>query len=100
MVVSEEKYFPATISCRVHKIHTVIKDKLASELMEIFNKTIFGPLLNVDMIFSSQLFHFLLREISDERSDVTSFEILEKKVTFIKVDFKLVISLWLTDVMV
>lgn len=82
-------------------ICAVIKNKLTSEQMEMFNKTILGPLLNVDMVINDRLFHHSLsREVSDERSDIISFEILGKKVTFTQEDFNLVTSLWLTGVMV
>lgn len=50
------------------------------------------------MVFNDQLFHSLLSEVIDERSNVVNFDILGKKVTFSQVEFKLVIGLWLTGV--
>lgn len=83
MVVFEDKYFSPSFSCQVHKTHTVSKDKLTNEHMEMFNKMIFRLFLNVDIVFNSQLFHhFLFREESDNRLNIISFEILGKKVTF------------------
>ncbi|TYK25901.1 Ulp1-like peptidase [Cucumis melo var. makuwa] len=52
MAVPSDKYFPATVSCQVHKIDSLIKDKLTKEQLQMFNKTIFGPLLNVKMVFN------------------------------------------------
>ena len=67
MIVPGDKYFPTTVSCQVHKIGTLIKDKLTKEQLHIFHKTIFGPLLNVNMVFNGQLIHnFLLRQILEE----------------------------------
>ncbi|KAL0560781.1 hypothetical protein IC582_001194 [Cucumis melo] len=64
MVVPSDKYFPATVSCQVHKIDSLIKDKLTKEQLQMFDETIFGPLLNVNMVFNGQLIHhFLLRQI-------------------------------------
>ncbi|TYK01664.1 Ulp1-like peptidase [Cucumis melo var. makuwa] len=67
MTVPSDKYFPATVSCQVHKIGSLIKDKLTKEQLQMFHKTIFGPLLNVNMVFNGQLIHhFLLRQIPEE----------------------------------
>ncbi|KAA0062913.1 MuDRA-like transposase [Cucumis melo var. makuwa] len=67
MAVPSDKYFPATVSCQVHKIDSLIKDKLTKEQLQMFDKTIFGPLLNVNMVFNGQLIHhFLLRQIPED----------------------------------
>ncbi|TYK18649.1 MuDRA-like transposase [Cucumis melo var. makuwa] len=67
IVVPSDKYFPATISCQVHKIGNLVKNKLTKEQLQIFDKTIFGPLLNVNMVFNGQLIHhFLLRVDGEE----------------------------------
>lgn len=51
--------------------------------MDIFRKTSFGSLLDVDVVLNGKLFHhFLLREVEDENLNVISFNILGKKVTF------------------
>ncbi|KAA0067111.1 Ulp1-like peptidase [Cucumis melo var. makuwa] len=64
MVVPSDKYFPATVSCQVHKIDSLIKDKLTKEQLKMFDKKVFGPLLNFNMVLNSQLIHhFLLRKI-------------------------------------
>ncbi|KAA0025135.1 MuDRA-like transposase [Cucumis melo var. makuwa] len=58
MVVPSDKYFPATVSCKVHKIGSLIKDKLTKEQLQMFDKTIFGPLLNVNMVFNDVEYYF------------------------------------------
>lgn len=66
--------------------------------MDMFRKTSFGPLLDVNLVFNGQLFHhFLLREVRDESADYISFNILEKKVTFTQKDFNLITGLWPTE---
>ncbi|KAA0062480.1 MuDRA-like transposase [Cucumis melo var. makuwa] len=80
MAVPSDKYFPATVSCQVHKIGSLIKDKLTKEQLQMFDKTIFGPLLNVNMVFNGQLIHhFLLRQIpEDGNADGICFSVLGK----------------------
>ena len=98
MAVSEDKYFPATVSCMVHKTSSLIKSKLTTDQMEMFRKTSFGPLLDVDLVFNGQLFHhFLLREVREDSTDSISFNILGKKVTFTQEEFNLVTGLWPTE---
>ncbi|KAA0044934.1 Ulp1-like peptidase [Cucumis melo var. makuwa] len=80
MAVPSDKYFPATVSCQVHKIGSLIKDKLTKEQLQMFDKTIFGPLLNVNMVFNGQLIHhFLLRQILEDENKklITCLEIEE-----------------------
>ncbi|KAA0062142.1 Ulp1-like peptidase [Cucumis melo var. makuwa] len=55
MAVPSNKYFPVTVLCQVHKIDSLIKDKLSKEQLQMFDKTIFGPLLNGQLIH-----HFLV----------------------------------------
>ncbi|XP_038894652.1 uncharacterized protein LOC120083141 [Benincasa hispida] len=45
MDVPPEKYFPATVSCQVHKTAFVIKNKLTEEQIRLYRKIVFGPLL-------------------------------------------------------
>ncbi|TYK26851.1 Ulp1-like peptidase [Cucumis melo var. makuwa] len=67
MVVPSDKYFTVTVSCQVHKIGSLIKDRLTKEQLQMLEKTIFGPFLNVNMVFNGQLiYHFLLRQIPEE----------------------------------
>ncbi|KAA0042072.1 Ulp1-like peptidase [Cucumis melo var. makuwa] len=82
MAVPSDKYFPATVSCQVHKIDSLIKDKLTKDQLQMFEKTIFGPLLNVNMVFNGQLIHhFLLRQIpEDGNADGICFSVLGKNV--------------------
>ncbi|KAA0048125.1 Ulp1-like peptidase [Cucumis melo var. makuwa] len=82
MTVPSDKYFFATVSCKVHKISSLIKDKLTKEQLQMFDKTIFGPLLNVNMVFNDQLIHhFLLRQIpEDGNADGICFSVLGKNV--------------------
>ncbi|KAA0038138.1 Ulp1-like peptidase [Cucumis melo var. makuwa] len=82
MTVPSDKYFPATVSCQVHKIGSLIKDKLTKDQLQMFEKIIFGPLLNVNMVFNGQLIHhFLLRQIpEDGNADEICFSVLGKNV--------------------
>ncbi|TYK19837.1 Ulp1-like peptidase [Cucumis melo var. makuwa] len=100
MVLPSDKYFPATVSCQVHKIGNLIKDKLTKEQLEMFNKTIFGPLLNVNMVFNGQLIHhFLLRQIPEEaNTNGIYFSLLGKNVCFTQKEFNIITGLWPTNV--
>ncbi|KAA0037238.1 hypothetical protein IC582_013546 [Cucumis melo] len=99
MAVPSGKYFPATVSCQVHKISTLIKDKLTKEQLQMFDKTIFGSLLNVNMVFNDQLIHhFLLRQISEDgNADGIYFSVLGKNVRFTQKKFNIIIGLWPTN---
>ncbi|KAL0544869.1 hypothetical protein IC582_019999 [Cucumis melo] len=98
MAVPSDKYFPATVSCQVHKIDSLIKDKLTKEQLQMFDKTIFGPLLNVNMVFNGQLIHhFLLRQIpEDGNADGIYFSVLGKNVRFTQKEFNIITELWPT----
>ncbi|KAA0037752.1 MuDRA-like transposase [Cucumis melo var. makuwa] len=98
MAVPSDKYFPATVSCKVHKIDSLIKDKLTKEQLQMFDKTIFGPLLNVNMVFNGQLIHhFLLRQIpEDGNADGIYFSVLGKNVRFTQKEFNIITELWPT----
>ncbi|TYK23799.1 Ulp1-like peptidase [Cucumis melo var. makuwa] len=98
MAVPSEKYFPATVSCQVHKIGSLIKDKLTKDQLQMFEKTIFGPLLNVNMVFNGQLIHhFLLRQIpEDGNADGICFSVLGKNVRFTQKEFNIITGLWPT----
>ncbi|KAL0560742.1 hypothetical protein IC582_001155 [Cucumis melo] len=99
MAVPSDKYFFATVSCKVHKISSLIKDKLTKEQLQMFDKTIFGPLLNVNMVFNDQLIHhFLLRQIpEDGNADGIYFSVLGKNVRFTQKEFNIITGLWLTN---
>ena len=99
MAVPSEKYFPATVSCQVHKIGSLIKDKLTKDQLQMFEKTIFGPLLNVNMVFNGQLIHhFLLRQIpEDGNADGICFSVLGKNVCFTQKEFNIITGLWPTN---
>ncbi|KAL0552022.1 hypothetical protein IC582_011115 [Cucumis melo] len=99
MAVPSNKYFPATVSCQVHKIGSLIKDKLIKEQLQMFDKTIFSPLLNVNMVFNGQLIHhFLLRQISEDGNvDGICFSILGKNVCFTQKEFNIITGLWPTN---
>ncbi|KAL4025517.1 hypothetical protein IC575_013918 [Cucumis melo] len=96
MVVPSDKYFPATVSCQVHKIGSLIKDKLIKEQLQMFDKTIFGPLLNVNIVFNGQfIHHFLLRQIpEDGNADGIYFSVLRKNVRFTQKEFNIITGLW------
>ncbi|KAA0041180.1 Ulp1-like peptidase [Cucumis melo var. makuwa] len=98
MAVPSDKYFPATVSCQVHKIDSLIKDKLTKDQLQMFEKTIFGPLLNVNMVFNGQLIHhFLLRQIpEDGNADGICFSVLGKNVRFTQKEFNILTGLWPT----
>ncbi|TYK06662.1 Ulp1-like peptidase [Cucumis melo var. makuwa] len=100
MVVPSDKYFPATVSCQVHKISSLIKDKLTKQQLKMFDKAIFGPFLNVNMDFNGQLIHhFLLRQIpEDANADGICFSVLEKNVRFIQKEFNIITGLWPTNI--
>ncbi|KAA0032785.1 Ulp1-like peptidase [Cucumis melo var. makuwa] len=100
MDVPRDKYFPATLSCQVHKIDSLIKDKLTKEQLKMFNKTIFGPLLNVNMVFKGQLiYYFLLRQIPKEaNADEIYFSVLGKNVYFTQKEFNIITGLWPTNI--
>ncbi|KAL4023193.1 hypothetical protein IC575_016944 [Cucumis melo] len=99
MVVPSDKYFPTTVSCQVHKIGS-LKDKQTKELLQMFDKTIFGPLLNVNMVFNGQLIHhFLLKHIPKEaNANGICFSVLGKNVRFTKKEFNIITGLWSTNV--
>ncbi|KAL0534380.1 hypothetical protein IC582_028670 [Cucumis melo] len=99
MAVSSDKYFPATVSCQVHKIGSLIKDKLTKEQLQMFDKTIFGPLLNVNMVFNGQLIHhFLLMQIPEDGNvNGICFSVLGKNVRFTQKEFNIITGLWPTN---
>ncbi|KAA0060808.1 Ulp1-like peptidase [Cucumis melo var. makuwa] len=99
MAVSSDKYFPATVSCQVHKIDSLIKDKLTKEQLQMFDKTIFGPLPNVNMVFNGQLIHhFFLRQIpEDGNANGICFSVLGKNVHFTQKEFNIITGLWPTN---
>ncbi|TYK21833.1 MuDRA-like transposase [Cucumis melo var. makuwa] len=99
MAIPSDKYFPATVSCQVHKIDSLIKDKLTKEQLQMFDKTIFGPLLNVNMVFNGQLIHhFLLRQIlEDGNADEICFSVLGKNARFTQKEFNIITGLWPTN---
>ncbi|KAL0556168.1 hypothetical protein IC582_004678 [Cucumis melo] len=99
MVVPSDKYFPSTMSCQVHKIGSLIKDKLTKEHLQMFDKIIFGPLLNMNMVFNDQLIHhFLLRHIpEDGNADGICFSVLGKNVRFTQKKFNIITGLWPTN---
>ncbi|KAL0537374.1 hypothetical protein IC582_026352 [Cucumis melo] len=99
MAVPSDKYFPATVSCQVHKIGSLIKDKLTKDQLQMFEKIIFGPLLNVNMVFNGQLIHhFLLRQIpEDGNADGICFSVLGKNVCFTQNEFNIITELWPTN---
>ena len=78
----------------------VIKDKLTKEQLQMFHKSIFGPLLNVNMVFNDQLiYHFLLRKIPEEaNANGICFSILGRNVRFTQNKFNIIIGLWPTKV--
>ncbi|KAL0546648.1 hypothetical protein IC582_016560 [Cucumis melo] len=99
MAVPSDKYFPATVSCQLHKIRSLIKDKLTKDQLQMFEKTIFGPLLNVNIVFNGQLIHhFLLRQIpEDGNADGICFSVLGKNVRFTQKEFNIITGLWPTN---
>ncbi|KAA0061902.1 Ulp1-like peptidase [Cucumis melo var. makuwa] len=99
MAVTSDKYFPATVSCQVHKIGSLIKDKLTKDQLQMFEKTIFGPLLNVNILFNGQLIHhFLLRQIpEDGNANGICFSLLGKNVCFTQKEFNIITGLWPTN---
>ncbi|KAL0549618.1 hypothetical protein IC582_014104 [Cucumis melo] len=82
MAVPSDKYFPATVSCQVHKIGSLIKDKLTKDQLQMFEKTIFGPLLNIP---------------EDGNADGICFSVLRKNVRFTQKEFNIITGLWPTN---
>ncbi|KAL0556283.1 hypothetical protein IC582_004795 [Cucumis melo] len=82
MVVPSDTYFPSTVSCQVHKIGSLIKDKLTKEQLQMFDKTIFGPLLNIP---------------KDGNADGICFSVLRKNVRFTQKEFNIITGLWPTN---
>ncbi|KAL4021018.1 hypothetical protein IC575_019807 [Cucumis melo] len=99
MAVPSDKYFPAIVSCQMHKIGSLIKDKLTKDQLQMFEKTIFGPLLNVNMVFNGHLIHhFSLRQIpEDGNADGICFSVLGKNVRFTQKEFNIITGLWPTN---
>ncbi|KAA0041799.1 Ulp1-like peptidase [Cucumis melo var. makuwa] len=66
----------------------------------MFHKSIFGPLLNVNMVFNDQLiYHFLLRQIPEEaNANGICFSVLGKNVHFTQNEFNIITGLWPTKV--
>ncbi|KAA0053108.1 Ulp1-like peptidase [Cucumis melo var. makuwa] len=66
----------------------------------MFHKSIFGQLLNVNMVFDGQLIHhFLLMQIPEEVNvNGICFPILGKNVCFTQNEFNIIIGLWPTRV--
>ncbi|KAA0056250.1 Ulp1-like peptidase [Cucumis melo var. makuwa] len=77
MAVPSDKYFLATVSCQVHKVGSLIKDKLSKEQLQMFDKIIFGPLLNVNMVFNGQSIHHFLQGRSENNKIITCLEVEE-----------------------
>ncbi|KAL0561596.1 hypothetical protein IC582_002030 [Cucumis melo] len=100
MTVPSEKYFHAFVLYQVHKIGILIKDKLTKEQLQMLNKTIFGPLLNVNMVFNGQLiYHFLLWQISEKaNADGICISVLGKNVRFTQKKFNIITELWPTNI--
>ncbi|TYJ97345.1 Ulp1-like peptidase [Cucumis melo var. makuwa] len=97
MAVPRDKYFPATVSCQVHKIGSLIKDKLEQQMSD---KKISGPLLNDNMIFNGQLIHhFLLRQILEEaNANGICFSVLGENVYSTQNELNIITGLWPTNV--
>ncbi|XP_022158660.1 uncharacterized protein LOC111025123 [Momordica charantia] len=89
-------YASAKVSCLSHlaKTVTAIKGKLAPRQLSMFRKTIFGHLLNVDLVFNGSLVHnILLREVEDSTTDSISFNLFGRKVSFGRREFDLISGL-------
>ncbi|XP_022156659.1 uncharacterized protein LOC111023508 [Momordica charantia] len=89
-------YASANVSCLSHlaKTVTAIKGKLAPRQLAMFRKTIFGHLLDVDLVFNGPLVHnILLREVEDSTVDSISFNLFGRKVSFGRREFDLISGL-------
>ncbi|KAL0546571.1 hypothetical protein IC582_016482 [Cucumis melo] len=66
----------------------------------MFDKIIFSPLLNVNMVFNDQLIHhFLLRHIPEEaNANEICFLVFGKNVFFTQKEFNIITGLWPTNV--
>ncbi|TYK05156.1 Ulp1-like peptidase [Cucumis melo var. makuwa] len=72
MVVPSDKYFPATVSCQVHKIGSLIKDKLTKEQLQ-------------------------MQILEDGNVDGICFSVLGKNVRFTQKEFNIITGLWPTN---
>ncbi|KAL0556629.1 hypothetical protein IC582_005143 [Cucumis melo] len=66
----------------------------------MFNKTVFGPLLNVNMVFNGQLIHHFLLRLKPEEANAEGicFSVLGKNVCFTQKEFNNITGLWPTNI--
>lgn len=71
-----------------------IKNKLTPRLLHMFRRTIFGYILDVKLVFSGPLCHYiLLREVKKRRDNIISFKLYGEKVSFGQEDFDIITGL-------
>ncbi|XP_022159253.1 uncharacterized protein LOC111025667 [Momordica charantia] len=77
------------------KTTTAIKSKLTPPQLSMFRKTVFGHLLDLDLVFNVSLIHkILLREIEDSSTPNTiSFNLFGSKVLFRRREFDIISGL-------
>ena len=83
--INTKDFFLANLTYCSHLAKTVsnIKSKLTPRQLYIFRKIFFGHFLDVKLVFNGPMCHYiLLGEVEDERDDVTSFILLDLKVSF------------------
>ncbi|TYK26624.1 Ulp1-like peptidase [Cucumis melo var. makuwa] len=95
-MINSKDFFLANLTCYSHlaKIVSNIKNKLIPKLVYMFRKRIFGYFLDVKLVFNRPLCHYiLLREVEDEWDNISSFKILDQKVSFGLKDFDTITGL-------
>lgn len=78
-------YTSSQLTCLsyIAKTAEIIKKKLTSRQLRLFRNTVFGYLLDVDLVFKRPLIHsLLLREVEESSPDTISLNLFGSKVSF------------------
>ncbi|XP_038896437.1 uncharacterized protein LOC120084700 [Benincasa hispida] len=89
--------FPGQVISLAHiaNANKIVKEKLMPMQLAMFRRTVFGRFVDVDMVFNNPIVHhMLLREVKRTKSDLMSFSVCGKVVTFSKDDFFVMTGLW------
>ncbi|XP_022141672.1 uncharacterized protein LOC111011977 [Momordica charantia] len=94
--IPPSSYRSSNLTCLSHIGSTVkaIKSKLTPRQLSMFRKTIFGHLLDVELVLNGPLLHnLLLRELENSRADVITMDVLGNRVSFGFSEFCLITGL-------
>ncbi|XP_038896598.1 uncharacterized protein LOC120084856 [Benincasa hispida] len=95
--IHEVDRFSGQVTCLAHvaNANKIVKQKLTGRQLEMFKKTVFGPFLDIELVFNNPLIHhMLLRELKKPGIDSISFFVRGKIITFSNDDFLLITGLW------